>query len=225
MPARSPQEFLRPIWARLQNRSGCWYCQQKEWRTSLPRRWRVGCSVNERQEHQISTKHDWAENFRSRIAREFKSIGRPPSTHSRVSFGSGLNSRRPGYRDLPDSQFRNLEGEIGGSWRYECKLSLPGVIQAACEAPLLALPFAPIAFGGAEHGFGGFVQPVAGAFGQVALDCGNRVGRAEMDVGGLPAHGIEQAFLVAARGERSKLDARAVRREAAQQPAVIGAHE
>src|SRR5579863_93165 len=132
MPARSPQEFLRTIWSRLQNSSGRWYCQQKEWRTSLPRRWRVGCSVNERQEHQISTKHDWAENFHSRIAREFKSIVRPPSTHSLVPFGFGLNSRRPGYRDWPDSRFRNLAAEVELSWRWVCNLSLPGVIQTAC---------------------------------------------------------------------------------------------
>src|SRR5271165_1851014 len=78
-----------------------------------------------------------------------------------------------------------------------------------------APPGFPVLQGGLAHAFGGFVQPAIFALGQIALhilDCG---WRAQMHIGGFKAHGVEQARLVALRGQGSQFDARAIRRQAA----------
>src|SRR5580704_2725082 len=55
------------------------------------------------------------------------------------------------------------------------------------------LPDIPISADGLKHGFGGVVQPFSFLFGEMAEDGFAGGWSAEMDVGGFPSHGVEQA--------------------------------
>ena len=81
------------------------------------------------------------------------------------------------------------------------------------------LPHVPIGAGGLEHGFGGVVQPLWFLFGDVAEDCFAGGWSAEMNVGGFPSHGVEQAELGIGGAKGCEFDARAERAETAHDPA------
>src|SRR5215470_10630890 len=64
-----------------------------------------------------------------------------------------------------------------------------------------AAPNIPVAKSDFQHGFGGLMEPAVFAFGEVAADGGNGIAAAEVNVGGFPAHVIEELFLVALPGQ------------------------
>src|SRR5258707_15797217 len=83
----------------------------------------------------------------------------------------------------------------GVSYRNAGALLGPG------QGTALAPPHLPVVQGNFEHGLRRFVQPTVFARGQVTADGRNSFAAAEMDVGGLPAHVIEQPLLVAVLGK------------------------
>src|SRR5580658_501684 len=82
------------------------------------------------------------------------------------------------------------------------------------------LPNFPIRTDRLEHGFGGVVQPLSLLFFDVAEDefAGRR--GAEMDVGGFPAHRVEQAELGVGGAQGGEFDTGAERTQAAYDPAT-----
>ena len=72
------------------------------------------------------------------------------------------------------------------------------------------LPDFPIGTYGLEHGFGGVVQPLGFLFVDVAKDGFAGGWGAEMDVGGFPSHGVEQAKFDVGGAQGGEQDAGAV---------------
>ena len=83
----------------------------------------------------------------------------------------------------------------------------------------LFLPDFPIGADGLEHGFGGVVQPLRFLLVEMAEDEFAGGWSAEMDVGGFPSHGVEQAKFGVGGAQGCEFDAGAVRAEAANDPA------
>src|SRR5215471_7815624 len=90
-------------------------------------------------------------------------------------------------------------------------------------APLFA-PVLPILNSGSEHGLGCFVEPASLAGGQIFLNGSDLRAAAQMDVSGLPAHGVKEAFLVAIVRQGSELNPGTIRREAPDDPAFVEVH-
>ena len=81
------------------------------------------------------------------------------------------------------------------------------------------LPDVPVGADGLEHGFGGVVQPLPFLLIDMAKNRLASGGSAEMDVGGLPSHGVEQAKFGVRATQRSEFDAGTVWSEATNDPA------
>src|ERR1700692_2960617 len=80
-------------------------------------------------------------------------------------------------------------------------------------------PNRPVGADSLEHGFGGVVQPLPFLFFEVTEDRFAGGQGAEVDVGGFPSHGVEQAELGTGRAQGSQFDAGAVGSKAANDPA------
>ena len=78
----------------------------------------------------------------------------------------------------------------------------------------------PVGADGLEHCFGGVVQPLGFLFVDVAEDGFAGGGSAEVDVGGFPSHGVEEAEFVIGGAQGGEQDAGAVgaRRRTIQRP-------
>src|SRR5580704_16858087 len=87
------------------------------------------------------------------------------------------------------------------------------------------LPNFPIRTDRLEHGFGGVVQPLSFLFVDMAeYEFAGRRG-AEMDVGGFPSHGVEQAEFGVGGAQGGEFDAGAERTQAAHDPATAQLEE
>jgi len=87
------------------------------------------------------------------------------------------------------------------------------------------LPDFPVGADGLEHGFGGLVQPLSFLFREMMEDGFARGFRTQMDVGGFPSHGVEQAEFSFGGAQGSEFDAGAEGAEAADDPASAQLNE
>ncbi len=84
----------------------------------------------------------------------------------------------------------------------------------------IAAPNFPVGKRGLEHGFRSFVEPAVLAAGQIMLDRWNGLWRAEVNVGGFPAHAIEESFFIAFGGQGIDFDVAAIGGQAAHDPVL-----
>jgi len=88
----------------------------------------------------------------------------------------------------------------------------------------LAAPDFPVIESGSQHGLGSFVQPGILSLCQIAFDGGDGFATAEVNVGGFPAHVVEQALFLAFLGESLNFNVAAVGSEAPDDPVLREMH-